>query len=279
LRRRSRDAERVHALQTYLEREFWNREKGAFNWRGFWDPGAQKLAYVEQRISWANSFAIIAYAQACLLLRKRLSAEEYHEKQGKLGEILDHFLAGGEKTVDARERFGVERRQSLFSGAVYLYALVQAYLVTMDRRATREFGGGSLEVVTWILGMEDLQHGGFLNYDADGGRQRRHPPKNVLSMAAALFALNEWYVASGERWSEVRDVLDRGMDVLVGKGQVADSVFGRHAAEDWSPLSGETIVASQAWAILAMSSYLRRRDLGADKTLASPPGLQEASGR
>ena len=265
-----RYAERVRHLITYLEKTFWCEEHGAFMWRGIWDKDSKTFSYKDRGLKWVNAFLLISYSKACLSIRGKLALEDYQRYKQRIQQLLDFFLCDDSNTtMNFRDRLG-DRKHSLFANAIYLYSLLQGYLVTGDRRAIREFNGGSLEVIAWLRNMEDREHGGLKNYEKVLPDNK--PPKNILSIAAALFALNEWYLENGEMHSEIRLLIDRALRPLMTNGFLGNGLAGHYASEVWSPFSSDTHLASQAWMILAMSSFLRRSHL---EVISNPTTARE----
>jgi len=251
-----RYADRARDLIGYLERTFWSEEQGAFMWRGVWDQKSNMFLHKDRAFKWVNAFLLISYSKACLNLHDNVECEAYRRYLERIQRLLDFFLGDeANSSTSFRDRLG-DRKHSLFANSIYLYGLLQGYRVTGDRRAIREFNGGSLEVVAWLQNMEDREHGGLKNYEKILADNK--PPKNILSISAALFVLNEWYLENGEMHSEIRSLIDRHLTHLMQKGFLGKGVAGHYASETWSPFSSDTHLACQAWMILAMSSFLRR---------------------
>ena len=248
---------RAQLVADQMQRLLWDERHGAFSHSAKWHQ--QKTVPIGEP-SWANVFSLIALAKLCGICgTRREEQEKYSESLRSLLIYCDSWYE-----LSGRTRQKLSPGRSLFPNAVYLYGLVEANRMLPEEERDVNVTGGEMKVVEWIVGRYDAEYSTFVNTDDPSSSYT-----NALSIAAACAALNEWHLFSGEVPCESQVVLDRVMSTMLQKGMLGPGVLGRQIERTWKATSHHTLLASQAWLILSLASFLKRRTFGPQKEKSS----------
>jgi transcriptional regulator with XRE-family HTH domain len=245
----SKYKKRALLVADQMKRVLWDKRQGAFSHSAEWHQ--QKTVLIREPC-WANVFSLIAFAKLCGICGTHTKEQKKYSKT--LRAILTYCDSWYELSGSTRQKLAPGH--SLFPNALYLYGLVEANRMLSEEEKDVNITGGEMKVVEWILSRYDPEHGGLINADA--------PPaayKNALSIAASCAALNEWHLFSGEVPCESQVIIDRVMITMLQKGMLGPGMLGRQMERTWQATSNQTLLASQAWLILALVSFLKRRTL------------------